>query len=141
MKSFLSILVALTCAAAAPISTDETSATFRLKSLVLSPPNPSFDNLYLEAYHIFPGSNYGVLSSTNATNGIVGYLNGTAADFADDTTNLLFDENPSYGFVIDSVNATYNPILINGGNGTPGIFNDQGVIKYNNVNSGGFYGK
>ena len=118
MNSLFSFLAALTCAAAAPISSDETSTTFRLKSRVLSPPNPSFDNLYLEPYHIYPGANYAVLSSTNATNGIIGYLNGTAADFADENTDLLFNDNPSpYRFIIDSVNATYNPILINAGTG------------------------
>ena len=142
MKSLLALLAALTCAAAAPISTDETSTTFRLKSLVISPPNPSFDNLYLETYHIYPGANYAVLSAQTSTNaGVIGYLNGTAADFADETTDLLFYDNPPYGFIIDSVNATYNPILINAGNGTTGIYNDQGIIKYNDPMSGGFYGK
>lgn len=45
-----------------------------------------------------------------------------------------------YGFIIDSVNSTYNPIEINAGLGTKGIFINQGVIKYNNPASGGFYG-
>lgn len=41
----------------------------------------------------------------------------------------------------DSVNATYNPIEINAGSGTKGIYINQGVIKYNNPTSGGFYGR
>ena len=43
--------------------------------------------------------------------------------------------------MIDKVNSTYNPIEINAGPGTKGIFIDQGVIKYHNPLSGGFYGK
>ncbi|CAF9927353.1 hypothetical protein IMSHALPRED_007193 [Imshaugia aleurites] len=141
MKVLFCLLALLTGAIAAPLSPDDTSKTFKLKSLVLSPSNSSFNNLYLEPYHIFPGANYAVLSPKTATNpGIIGYLNGTAADFADRNTDLLFNANPSpYGFVIDSVNATYNPILINAGNGTTGIFIDQGIIKYHSPMSGGFY--
>ena len=41
----------------------------------------------------------------------------------------------------DSVNTTYNPILIEAGPGTKGIFVDQGVVKYHNPISGGFYGR
>ena len=143
MKLPLCLSAVLTCAIAAPISPEETSKTFRLKSLVLSPPNSSFNDLYLEAYHIYPSANYAVLSPRSATNpGITGYLNGTAADFANENTDLLFDFDPyPYGFIIDSVNATYNPILINVGNGTTGIFIDQGIIKYHSPISGGFYGK
>ena len=145
MKPIFWVIALLTGAIAAPISPDETSKSFKLKSRVLSPSNSSFDNLYLEPYHIYPGANYAVLSPKSATNpGIIGYLNGTAAIFADENTDLLFgfDLNAGpYGFIIDSVNATYNPILINAGNGTTGIFIDQGVIKYHNPISGGFYGK
>lgn len=43
--------------------------------------------------------------------------------------------------VIDRVNSTYNPIEINAGTGTKGIYINQGVIKYNNPISGGFYGQ
>lgn len=141
MKSLLCLLPALTFALAAPITPDETSKTFKLKSHVLSPPNPSFDNLYLEPYHIYPGANYAVLAPQSTRDpGIIGYLNGTTQDFASENTDLLFDLNFPYGFIIDSVNATYNPILINAGNGTQGIFIDQGIIKYHNPISGGFYG-
>ena len=142
MNPLLCLLAALTCAVAAPMSPDETSKSFKLKSLVLSPPNSSFNSLYLEPYHIYPGANYAVLSPQTATNpGIIGRLNGSAADFANENTDLLFFDNPPpYGFIIDSVNATYNPILINAGNGTTGIFIDQGIIKYHNPISGGFYG-
>ncbi|CAF9916157.1 MAG: hypothetical protein HETSPECPRED_002779 [Heterodermia speciosa] len=115
------------------------SRKFTLKSHVLSPPNPAFDNLDLEPYHIYPAFNYAVFVS--GQKGIVGYLNGTRQEFADNTGNLLFDggSNIVYGFIIDSVNSTYNPIEINAGLGTKGIFINQGVIKYNNPASGGFY--
>ena len=143
MKLLLCLSAILTCAVAAPSLPDEISKTFRIKSLVLSPPNTSLNNLYLEPYHIYPSANYAVLSPKSATNpGIIGYLNGTAADFANENTDLLFNLNAiPYGFSIDSVNATYHPILINVGNGTRGIFIDQGIIKYHNPISGGFYGK
>ena len=144
MKFPLCVSALLTCAIAAPISSDETSKkTFKLKSLALSPSNSSFSNLYLEPYHIYPGANYAVLSPKTPSNlGIIGYLNGSAEDFADENTDLLFDFDPvPYGFIVDSVNTTYNPILINAGNGTAGIFVDQGVIKYHDPISGGFYGK
>ena len=142
MKLLLCLFAVLTSAIAAPMSPDETSTTFKLKSVVLTPPNPSFNNLYLEPYHIYPGANYAVLSPESTTNpGLIGYLNGTAADFANDNTDLLFNSNPApSGFIIDSVNVTYNPILINAGNGTMGIFIEQGILKYNNPISGGFYG-
>lgn len=142
MKLLFCLLPILTCAIAAPISPDQTSKTFKLKSLVISHPNPSFNNLYLEPYHIYPGANYAVLSPQTAANpGFIGYLNGTAADFANENTDLLFSGSNDfpYGFVIDWVNATYNPILINAGNGTAGIFIDQGIIKYHDPISGGFY--
>ena len=142
MKPILCLFAVLIGAIAAPTSPDETSKTFKLKSRVLSPFNSSFNNLYLEPYHIFPGANYAVLTPKSTTDpGIIGYLNGTAADFADENTDLLFFSDPPYGFIIDTVNATYNPILINAGNGTTGIFIDQGIIKYHNPISGGFYGK
>ena len=143
MKFPLCVSALLTCAIAAPISPDETSKTFKLKSLTLPSSNSSFSNLYLEPYHVYPGANYAVLSPKTPTNlGIIGYLNGTTEDFANENTDLLFNFDPEpYGFIIDSVNATYNPILINAGNGTAGIFVDQGIIKYHNPLSGGFYGK
>lgn len=145
MKFFLYISTLLTYAIATPISPDETSKTFKLRSLVLSPSNSSFNNLYLKAYHIYPSHNYAVLAPKTPENlGNVGYLNGTAEDFANKNTDLLFDFSPgTYSFIIDSVNATYNPIFINIGNGTgtAGIFIDQNMIKYHSPISGGFYGK
>ncbi len=42
---------------------------------------------------------------------------------------------------MNQINTTYNPIEINAGGGTKGIFIDQGVIKYHNPISGGFYGQ
>ncbi|KAL8793586.1 MAG: hypothetical protein Q9195_003849 [Heterodermia aff. obscurata] len=151
------------------------SRKFTLKSHVISPPNPAFDNLDLEPYHIYPAFNYAVFVSGQT--GIVGYLNGTRQDFADYTVsacsnivvalisgekrlmekgdieeeqeartsgrdgNLLFDggSNIVYGFIIDKLNGTYNPIEINAGPGSSGIYINQGVIKYNNPTSGGFY--
>ena len=146
MKFILCVSALLTCAIAASISPDETSKSFKLKSLALSPSNSSFSNLYLKPYHIYPSANYAVLSPETSTSpGIIGYLNGTAEDFANENTDLLFQysnfDPVPYGFIIDSVNATYNPILINAGNATTGIFIDQGIIKYHNPISGGFYGK
>jgi len=76
--------------------------------------------------------------------GIIGSLNGTAAELASDEGDLLFNlgsSEPPYGFVIGSVDATYNPIVIQPGNGTQGIFVSQGVVKSHNPISGGFYGK
>lgn len=143
MNPLLCLLALLASSIAAPTSPAETSKTFKLKSHVLSPSNSPFTNLYLEPYHIYPGANYAVLTPKSTSNpGIIGYLNGTAADFTNENTDLLFFSNPyPYGFIIDSVNATYNPILINAGSGTTGIFIDQGIIKYHNPISGGFYGK
>ena len=119
------------------------SRNFKLKSHVLTPANPSFENLYLEPYHTGAGLNYATLYPKSSQNpGIIGYLNGTKEQFDDQITNLLFKGNGfPYGFVIDKVNDTYNPVEINAGSGTQGIFIDQGVIKYNNPLSGGFYGK
>lgn len=61
------------------------SRKFTLKSHVLSPPNPAFDNLDLEPYHIYPAFNYAVFVSGQT--GITGYLNGTRQQFADKTVS------------------------------------------------------
>ena len=61
------------------------SRKFTLKSQVISPPNPAFDNLDLEPYHIYPAFNYAVLVS--GQKGIVGYLNGTRQELADQTVS------------------------------------------------------
>ena len=80
-----------------PASAAHHSRKFTLKSHVLSPPNPAFDNLDLEPYHIYPAFNYAVLVS--GQQGIVGYLNGTRQDFVDDTVStpscLLHDSDYS----------------------------------------------
>ncbi|KAG6990904.1 hypothetical protein G7Y79_00060g092080 [Physcia stellaris] len=122
------------------------SQKFTLSSHVLSPPNPAFEGLVLEPYHISPAFNYAVLEKAGKGKegkGVVGYLNGTREELRDGFGDLLFragaDAKFSYGFVIDRVNATYNPVEINAGEGTKGIFIDQGVIKYQNPQSGGFY--
>ena len=61
------------------------SRKFTLKSHVLSPPNPAFENLDLEPYHIYPAFNYAVFVS--GQKGITGYLNGTRQEFADKTVS------------------------------------------------------
>lgn len=48
---------------------------------------------------------------------------------------------PNLSVSLDSVNATYNPVEINVGKGTQGIFIDRGLLRYNNPMSGGFYGR
>ena len=144
-----SVLATPTSTMAAPTSSVTTSPRFQLQSRGLSPSNTTFDGLVLEPYHIYPAYNWAVLAppmgeSTGSLGGIIGYLNGTAAEIEDEESDLLFDYgngNPPYGFVINQVNQTYNPIEINAGNGTRGIFIDQGVIKYHNPLSGGFYGE
>lgn len=145
MKLLHILIAILPFVVAAPTPPIETFRPFKLKSRGLSPSNPAFNNLYLEPYHIYPALNYAVLSLKSTQNpGVIGYLNGTATEPADDQGDLLFhfgSDEPPYGFVIDLVNATSNPIEINAGNGTQGIFIDQGIIKYHNPISGGFYGE
>ncbi|KAI4250891.1 MAG: hypothetical protein LQ352_005186 [Teloschistes flavicans] len=120
--------------------------SFILSSRVLSSPsaNPAFDNLVLEPYHIYPAFNYATLNKKSTQNqGVTGFLNGTKQQLDDEQGYLAFDfgQGGVYGFKIDSVNATFNPIEINAGPGTDGMYIDQGVIKYNNPTSGGFYGR
>jgi len=137
---FLTIISTITATPLVP----GVQRSFKLKSHVLTPPNPSFETLYLEPYHIYPAFNYAVFALKTAANpGIVGHLNGTADDFTYDNADLIFGFGGSfpYGFVIDQINTTYNPIEVNAGGGTKGIFIDQGVIKYHNPISGGFYGQ
>ncbi|KAL8662055.1 MAG: hypothetical protein Q9202_005029 [Teloschistes flavicans] len=118
--------------------------SFILSSRVLSSPsaNAAFDNLVLEPYHIYPAFNYATLNKKSTQNqGVTGFLNGTKQQLDDEQGYLAFDfgQGGVYGFKIDSVNATFNPIEINAGPGTDGMYIDQGVIKYNNPTSGGFY--
>ncbi|MCJ1456760.1 hypothetical protein MMC28_007125 [Mycoblastus sanguinarius] len=144
MAILLSTFLFINAFATSPVSARyNASSPFKLKAHVLTQPNPAFECLYLEPYHISPAYNYALLLPKTTENpGIIGHLNGTAADFVDENTDLLFDFSPGpYGFVIDQFNATYNPILIDAGNGTQGMFIDQGVIKYHNPISGGFYGE
>ncbi|CAO1603184.1 hypothetical protein XANCAGTX0491_006776 [Xanthoria calcicola] len=117
------------------------SRNFTIKSHVLAPAQSGFDNLYLEPYHIYPAFNYATFwPKSDQTPGIVGFLNGTKHELKNDQGNLLFlGGGGVYGFIIDSVNSTYNPVEINAGTGTKGIYVNQGVIKYNNPSSGGFY--
>ena len=137
------LLVCIIAANAVPIkSTNQKS--FRLRSHVLTPPRPLFESLYIEPYHIYPPFNYAVFTpKTPKKPGIIGRLNGTAEDLANDAGDLVFDFGGqfTYSFVIDQINATYNPIKILPGSGTKSIFIDQGVIKYHNPLSGGFYGE
>ncbi|KAL8992855.1 MAG: hypothetical protein Q9169_006788 [Polycauliona sp. 2 TL-2023] len=119
------------------------SRNFTIRSHAISRAQSAFDNLYLEPYHIYPTFNYATLyPKTDRTPGIVGFLNGTRNELKYDQGNLLFlGGGGVYGFIIDTVNATYNPMEINVGTGTKGIYIGQGVIKYNNPISGGFYGE
>lgn len=161
LTTILLLLPTLSLSFPAPAPATSThSPAFRLKSHVLTPAVPSFENLYLEPYHIRPGFDYAVLCPQTAQKkGTVGFLNGTAQELADGQGDLLV-RGGGLGFVIglspylsvqmgreadksgraDSVNSTYNPIELNPGPGTNGIFIGQEVIKYNNPISGGFYG-
>ncbi|KAI4269123.1 MAG: hypothetical protein L6R38_007583 [Xanthoria sp. 2 TBL-2021] len=114
---------------------------FTIKSHVIAPAQSSFENLYLEPYHIYPAFNYATLwPKSDTTPGIVGFLNGTGRELENDQGNLLFlGGGGVYGFIIDRVNSTYNPVEINAGEGTKGIYINQDIIKYNNPISGGFY--
>jgi len=145
MKLVFVLLAILAYAVATPASIVTRSRRFRLKSRVLTTSSPSFDNLFLEPYHIYPPFNYAVLSLKTTRNpGVIGYLNGTSTEIKAEEADHLFDfgsNEPPYGFVINQVNATYDPIEINAGDGTQGIFIDQGIIKYHNPISGGFYGQ
>lgn len=159
----LLLLPTLSLSLPAPALTTSThSPAFRLKSHVLVPPTPSFENLYLEPYHLTSPSklNYAVLCPQTAQKkGVISFLNGTTQELADGQGDLLV-RGGEVGFVIglspfyqckwgkrltsemvDSVNSTYNPIELNAGPGTNGIFIGQGVVKYNNPISGGFYGE
>ena len=141
----LSCLLAAATSALAATASAQASRHFKLRSRLLTSSNPTFNNLLLEPYHIYPAFNYAVLAKESAeTPGITGYINGTTTEIKEEEGDLVFDYGsspPPYGFVIDQVNATYNPIEINAGNGTQGVFIDQGVIKYHNPLSGGFYGE
>ncbi|KAL8847190.1 MAG: hypothetical protein Q9221_007752 [Calogaya cf. arnoldii] len=116
------------------------SRNFTIRSRGVAPAS-GFDNLFVEPYHISPTFNYATLWPITArTPGIVGFLNGTTRQLKYGQGNLLFSGGGGvYGFIIDSVNATYNPVEINAFTGTSGIYVNNGVIKYNNPQSGGFY--
>lgn len=135
-------LVSSTLAAPVADTQVQHSKKFKLKSHSLSSSTSAFENLYLEPYHIYPAFNYATLYPKTARDpGIIGFLNGTKQELEDDQGDLIFNLGQAgiYGFVIDRVNSTYNPIEINAGTGTKGIYINQGVIKYNNPISGGFY--
>ena len=110
--------------------------------LVSSSPSSAFSNLKLSSYHIYPGGDYAVLVTPSETDpGLSGYLNGTVADFRTRQTTFVtpagsFDE----GLVISRINASYNPVEINAGEGTKGIYLDRGgALKVNAEDSAGFY--
>ncbi|MCJ1234833.1 hypothetical protein MMC14_002796 [Varicellaria rhodocarpa] len=141
LPSTLLALLATTAFALTTTSSKKptTSPPFTLSSTLVSPTtgNPSFANLNLTSYHTGAGLSWAVLQ-----NGLArpAYLNGTAADFKNENTELLFSgDNFPFGFVIDRVNSTYDPVEINAGTGTKGIFIDQGVVKVHDPLSGGFY--
>ncbi|KAL6719087.1 hypothetical protein ACLMJK_003322 [Lecanora helva] len=136
-------------AAAIPTSTATRSSTtsFALKSRPLCTDTAFASDLFLVPYHISPAYNYAVLSSVSSTNrAVVGYLNGTDAELAAEDGDLIFnlgiaDQDIPFGFLINQVNLTYNPIEINAGNGTRGVFIDHRVIKFHSPLKGGFYGE
>ncbi|MCJ1313905.1 hypothetical protein MMC25_007585 [Agyrium rufum] len=79
--------LALTLPQASPLGTDLASASFRLHST--SPNNPLYNALVLSNYHLTLGIYYAVLVTPNTTtndNGAIGFLNGTARDFAQKKT-------------------------------------------------------
>lgn len=94
MSLLLWLSAVLICTIAAPIAPHETLKTFKGESPAISSPDSSLNNLYLESYHSYPGANYAVLLPKSATNtGAIGYLNGRAADFAHESTDLFFNGN------------------------------------------------
>ena len=99
LLTLLLLLPTLTTPLPTPASSTHSPA-FRLKSHVLTPPYPAFENLYLEPYRISPTLDYATLCpQTTQNKGIVGFLNGTAQELADGQGDLLFRGGES-GFVI-----------------------------------------
>lgn len=99
---FLTSTLALALPSPSPTPHHQTK-NFTLKSHVLSPANPSLENLYLEPYHIYPSFNYATLyPKTAQTPGIVGFINGTKTEIEDEEADLLFYGGAGfgYGFVI-----------------------------------------
>ncbi|KAL8961573.1 MAG: hypothetical protein Q9193_001889, partial [Seirophora villosa] len=96
------------------------SRNFTIRSHAVDSAQPTFDNLYLGPYYIYPAFNYAtLLPKTDSNPGIVGFLNGTRRELRDDQGDLLFLGGAGvYGFIIDTVNATYSPVEINAGIGT-----------------------
>ncbi|MDI1486227.1 MAG: hypothetical protein OHK93_005453 [Ramalina farinacea] len=145
------------------------SPYFKLLSRPLDASLTNLTDLYLESYHIYPTFADAVLEpKTEEANARVGFLNGTQEEFENDNAVSPSSPSPCanfcvrkgkprerkekggngwltcagfpYGFVIDrSFNESYIPAEINVGNGTQGIFIDQGVIKVHDPLSGGFY--
>lgn len=84
MKLLLSTFALLSSTLALPSPPILKSPQFNLKFYIFTPSNPSFHNFYLSSYHIHPAFDYAVLvTNTTQDSGIVGYLNGTAAEFAE----------------------------------------------------------
>ena len=151
----LSLLVATLCTSPSGWKRN-VSPGFKLHS---TSNNTVFAGLFLDSYHIYPGTNhffsarkemlrykgfdYAVLQArTDEVPGLTGYLNGTAADFRKRTADLVFNGNDfPYGFVINAFNSTYQPVEIIAENGTRGVYTQRGVLKYNHPQSEGFYGK
>ena len=128
-----------TTAPSAPLLPQLSTPRFQLIS---SSPSAPFSNLKLSIYHIYPGGDYAVLvTPTTADPGLLGYLNGTVADFRTRQTTFVvpagsFDE----GLVISRINASYNLVEVNAGVGTKGIYLAKGgTLEVNAEGSAGFY--
>ena len=102
MHSFTSLLLLFLPTLLLSAPTPNIHRRFKLKSHVLTPANPAFDNLVLEPYYFAPGLNYGTLYPQSAHHpGVIGFLNGTTEELQDDIGDLLFDgADGALGFVI-----------------------------------------
>lgn len=107
MKLLITTLVVLTTAItaiAAPVTIKEATPSFKLKSCVLGTPNATFEGLYLNAFGLTSDFAWAILESTTVLDPLVGSINGTAAELANNEGFLYFDFGyPSNsGFVIRS---------------------------------------
>ena len=125
----------------------EHSPSFRLRSRSLTAQSGKFANLYVETYHVSPAVNYAVLQHASVdTPAIVGYLNGTKGELSAGRGDLVFPLTsfPEVWIITEATETateSSNPVEISVGYGTRNMFIDQGVLKYFNPSSGGWYGE